>query len=328
MKLFFAKIYNKFFKKRKWFVLFLFFSFFIFVGEIFALNTKDTGYRVDSYSVPVEVTTAEDLACHKITNSVPGKDFFIPSKTLAEWNLFSNYADSEPGLDIESCYNSQAGTVCWDIPFDPGDITTWPVEFNSYWVDSNGVRGLLRENCPNILGDDCDFNTGLCTTCNSHFEARCYSGDEWWYNSCSQREELKLDCTIYTCVSGQCTSCVNHASFACYNGDLYWYDSCGNRQGIKENCVTNCAAGVCNNKVCNYTNVDSAHMYYWGDLNGSVATNINWNGNYVACNILCGLGTFVNGTYIKDGYIYSRGSTRMNPGPFAWWVYEVCREPE
>jgi len=85
---------KQFYKKNKIFwivIIFIIFSL-ISVGIVYALNTWDTGYRVNDGKTE-SVYYSENNICRRVTNE-HGQDIFIPTRTTAEWNAFDSHRPS------------------------------------------------------------------------------------------------------------------------------------------------------------------------------------------------------------------------------------------
>jgi uncharacterized repeat protein (TIGR01451 family) len=100
--------------------------------------------------------------------------------------------------------------------------------------------------------------------CNYHAYKDCAGSAIYWFDSCSNRQDLYQNCSDYglTCQYGQCVSnsviqqnnYVAHNSKACYGKSVYWYDSLGTISGLYKNCsdsnsctVDSCAGARCSN---------------------------------------------------------------------------------
>ncbi len=100
-------------------------------GIIYVLDTYDSGYRVDhGQSKDVTIASASGQ-CHKVTNNHPSNDYFIPTKTQAEWDAF--VAHLPPGASVGSCCTSHDHQACYD-----NDV---------YWYDSCNNREEKAQEC-------------------------------------------------------------------------------------------------------------------------------------------------------------------------------------
>jgi len=116
-----------------------------------------------------------------------------------------------------------------------------------YWYNSCGAREDIRQDCldttygPNYCSNDdvyrnvtergcqldacytnttypqlvqecgvagCNSSTNQCNTCTSHDHVGCFNNDVYWYNSCSQVEDMQQDCRI-SCNAGTPPTCNN-----------------------------------------------------------------------------------------------------------------------
>ena len=114
-------------QKIKWFYRFAIFSFSLlfFVSISYALNTNDTGYRVNKSTV---TTIDAHSVCKKVDNS-SSLDYFVPTKASNEWSSFRTVANagSLSGVSLLSCI----------LPCTSGSQTfSTPGEF-SFVVDIN-----------------------------------------------------------------------------------------------------------------------------------------------------------------------------------------------
>lgn len=135
-------------------LLILAFSVFVNSSLVYALNTSDTGYKVNP-GTTAQVTCAG--VCHKVTNNST-KAIFVPTKTQNEWNQFAAHLPS--GVTVAACvaaceeYTDCAYTWCYN-----GDI----------WCYSNcDVRKYISQACNYyeqlISGGSCVCNYNYCTT--------------------------------------------------------------------------------------------------------------------------------------------------------------------
>jgi len=83
------------------------------IGIIFALGTYNTGYKVDSGAGAQDVEIDSGGTCKRITNT-SGNDYFIPTKTSAEWTAFEGNTPND--VTIEAC----GGT--WQYPSGPPSV--------------------------------------------------------------------------------------------------------------------------------------------------------------------------------------------------------------
>ena len=71
-----------------------------------AVNTWDTGYRVNHGSSAAVIVGGAGGSCYQVTNSNADHDYFVPTKTTAEWNAFSGHLP--PGVSVGSCCSPTA----------------------------------------------------------------------------------------------------------------------------------------------------------------------------------------------------------------------------
>ncbi len=88
---------------------------------VYALNSWDTGYRVNNGSTgTVDLSSHGDASCReckKVTDA-SGKDIFVPTKSCAEWNTFK--ANLPAGVTISNCF------TCGDLLVDERDGRSYP----------------------------------------------------------------------------------------------------------------------------------------------------------------------------------------------------------
>lgn len=96
---------------------------------VIALDTWNTGYGVYSGTNKNVIVGSSAGPCYKITNSDSSKDYFIPTKTIAEWNAFT--AHKPANITISACNVP----VCKYIINDYVDETCESGEY--YWETVN-----------------------------------------------------------------------------------------------------------------------------------------------------------------------------------------------
>jgi hypothetical protein len=62
------------------------------LGAAYAINILSEGYRADSNTTTVIDATPVGGDCKSVVTPNDGKDRFIPTKTVAEWNSFKSAA--------------------------------------------------------------------------------------------------------------------------------------------------------------------------------------------------------------------------------------------
>jgi len=135
-----------------------------------------------------------------------------------------------------------------------------------YWYNSCGSQEDLIQYCSNGCSNgycnnsNNNFNNNY--FCNSNAYRECVGNIIYWYDSCSNRQDLYQNCSDYNlvCQYGQCvaniTPVVNdysaHYKKACYNKSIYWYDSLGVVNSLYQNCEdsNNCTIDSCVNGKC------------------------------------------------------------------------------
>lgn len=127
---------------------------------VFALNTWDTGYRVNHGGDTKEVIVGSAGGdCHKVTNNHSSNDYFVPTKTIAEWDAFE--AHLPDGVSISEC-----SPTC--VPGDYYDWTGTCEEFCAAMGGSAvGVGVLISEGAP---------------VCDNYYDAGL--SDEIWREEC------------------------------------------------------------------------------------------------------------------------------------------------
>lgn len=94
--------------------------------------------------------------------------------------------------------------------------------------------------------------------CNTHAYKDCSGSIVFWYNSCSQMEDMVENCSNYglDCKYGQCISAssvyTKHSLLGCYKGSIYWYDSLRQPSDFYMSCSDSntCTVDGCINAKC------------------------------------------------------------------------------
>lgn len=105
------------------------------------------------------------------------------------------------------------------------------------------------------------YNCQGCQMCNYHAYRDCQGSAIYWYDSCSNRQDLFQDCAGFgqTCQYGQCVikppvapPYIAHYKIACHSNDLYWFNSLGTASGLYRSCSdgNSCTADTCSNGKC------------------------------------------------------------------------------
>ena len=218
------------FKKGKLSLIIIITTVFLFTSAItvYALNTWNEGYRINTETKEVKVDSSEN--CHKVTNT-SGNSYFIPTKTTAEWNAFAGNLPS--GVSIGSCDPVCVPGLCKlcpgpTVPADDVACGTIDCDGLNYYYTSGaasaaGTNYCKYRNYADITSNRCegienckDANTSDCT---------------------SYGDSTAATCGICKYASGACSSCSNYA-----NGT-----SCGSSKECdgSGNCVavSTCTAG-------------------------------------------------------------------------------------
>jgi hypothetical protein len=138
-------------------------SILLIVGLAFALGTWDSGYRL-SHGTTIDINVGSASGpCHKLTNSHASNDYFVPTRTQAEWDAF--LAHLPPGVSVSSCCipscacaaNTCTGSSC-----------------------SDGCGGT----CTGIKAPSCACAASLCSgTCSDGCGGTCAAAKPWaWYS--------------------------------------------------------------------------------------------------------------------------------------------------
>lgn len=180
--------------------IFLFVVLFVFgVAYVMALNTYDTGYRINTGAGPQNILIDSSGTCKKITNT-SGKDIFVPTKTAAEWNAFN--ANKPANVAIEACWS------CGSAITDPRDSTSYSTILigTQCWMAKNLNYGTYVTVATTQAGAGTQKycyadNTASCTTYGGLYEwAEMMSGAA----SCNGTGSSQPACT--TPVQGICPS--------------------------------------------------------------------------------------------------------------------------
>jgi len=104
---------------------------------VLALNTWDTGYRVNTGDGAQKIYIDSSNTCKEVTNN-SGKDIFVPTKTAVEWNAFNTNKPS--GISVSDCgiqhYDSWQG-YSWEDQNPQGSAAAALAACNHYWFDGN-----------------------------------------------------------------------------------------------------------------------------------------------------------------------------------------------
>ena len=141
---------------------------------------------------------------------------------------------------------------------------------NLYWYDSCGNQQDLAQycqyGCNNNACQNNNYNNYNYTNCTYHAFKLCVGNSIYWYDSCSNQQDLYSNCanSSQVCQYGQCVNNYNYNNYnnnypntyqpyyrtGCYGNSIYWYDSLGVASGLYKNCVDN---NTCTTDTC-YTN--------------------------------------------------------------------------
>jgi len=95
--------------------------------------------------------------------------------------------------------------------------------------------------------------------CNYHAYKDCVGSSIYWFDSCSNRQNLYQDCSSFqqTCQYGQCVVNIQpvyiaHQKISCYGNNLYWFDSLGSVNSLYKNCqdANSCTQDSCSGAKC------------------------------------------------------------------------------
>jgi len=140
---------------------------------VFALNTWDTGYRINHGGDTKEVIVGSaDGDCHKVTNNHASNDYFVPTKTTAEWNAFEVHLPA--GVSVSEC-----SPTCV-----PGNYYDWAGTCAEFCAgmggDAEGTGVIAEEESPAPCENSYSvFNLGA----NNYQECEIYQFDEWIYET-------------------------------------------------------------------------------------------------------------------------------------------------
>ncbi|MFH1759733.1 MAG: hypothetical protein ABIA63_01405 [bacterium] len=209
----------------------------------------NTGFRLDTETENVYVGSAEE--CNKLTN-VSGNNYFIPTRTVNEYNLFITNAPfgvSETSCCTPDCVGKQCGDdgcagscgACDPTFSCDAGLCIGPTVWNLFgtenqWFDmyrkSTGVwttTSIRWETLTKYYGpyiNDTEF-----TVSGYKYFKGAYQG---------QSSNSYFIINYYQVGRAQLASCVSHHHTGCIGNDVYWYDSCGVLEGIKQNCTEDC----------------------------------------------------------------------------------------
>lgn len=75
---------------------------FVLAGGAYAINTIVTGWQVGPNTTTTIDVTSIGGDCKKVVTANNGKTYFVPTKTVAEWNTFKAAAPSL-SMTLNSC---------------------------------------------------------------------------------------------------------------------------------------------------------------------------------------------------------------------------------
>jgi len=85
-----------------------------------------------------------------------------------------------------------------------GSSTDDREQYRDYSCQGNTCTYALTQDNVCLQFSDCVTSSGRCEVCASNYQAECYNGDLYWYDSCGNREELKEDCGTRSCTQDIC----------------------------------------------------------------------------------------------------------------------------
>lgn len=201
-------------RKKSGAVYFLICIFFIFglLGSVLAINSPSEGYRSNA-GTTIEVDVHSD--CHKVVNS-SGNDYFVPTRTNAEWQAFQNNLPA--GVSLDACCTV---TDTCDHKACLGD-ELWCVD------NCDDAYQYMDKDCQSLAGDTywessgdgwCDPNYMYCATSGMF-------NDSYWYHR-DQRQ--------YTgdCVSAHCESTL-------LQEDVEFLRTCGDNEHVVDTGIVGC----------------------------------------------------------------------------------------
>ncbi len=196
------------------------FVFLLLSSTVYALNTWSSGYKVNS-GTTVDVRYGPSQLCRKVTNT-SANSFFVPSKTVAEWNAFE--ANLPPGVSTADCCVPAWGAACGGSEcINQG---TW---------SCNGLICLGETIKPNET--DC---TGICKSCSG---GSCVNSPDG--------ADYQNECSPYTCsneIRGWLgNSCSRFTSDQSDNGDC---DGSGSCNSLLDSCQGTAVTATCGSAEC------------------------------------------------------------------------------
>lgn len=128
---------------------------------VIALDTWNTGYSVYSGTNKNVIVGSSAGPCYKITNSDSSKDYFIPTKTTAEWNAFT--AHKPASLSIGNCCAVNMGSACGgvDVCLNSGTI-----QCDGTCSGTQSPNGTVCKTDPVLPSHTLKYcKTGVCIDC-------------------------------------------------------------------------------------------------------------------------------------------------------------------
>ena len=148
---------------------------FLFAFIVYAFNTWDTGFIVNA-GESKEVFVGPSQECHKVTNTHPTYNYFIPTRTIQEWENFVSHLP--PGVSVEDCCS--INDFCWDgicghpFTYKGKTYNTRLMPDGKCWMTENlnvGVKipltqvsqdnGIIEKYCYDDNEANCDIYGGL-----------------------------------------------------------------------------------------------------------------------------------------------------------------------
>ncbi len=136
----------------------------------FAINAINDGYQVNSNG---NQNINAHGTCQVVVNT-SSKNYFIPTKTVAEWNSFRNAAAGLIGISLQNCPTPTPSPLPTPTP-----------------TPSPTATATILPPTPSPF-------------CTANASQGCYNDDIYWFDSCGARGNLSKDCGADVCKDGAC----------------------------------------------------------------------------------------------------------------------------